>query len=172
LDGLLHAVGNQSPRVPEKLREYEVWIQQLLDQAKYHYREVHLYIFSDHGMANCDQLLDLKALIDALPLKMEEDYAVVYDSTMARFWFRNDRTRTLISKALAEVPQGRILPESELADMKALFEDRYFSLSMRACSSFRAIWASGRFAPCTGIIQARNTATLRFSQIRRSCPAP
>ncbi len=126
LDGLLHAVGNTSPQVPAKLRSYELWIQQLLDQARQHYREVHLYIFSDHGMANCDRHLDLKSKIDALPVQMEKDYAVVYDSTMARFWFRNDRARELITSALRNVSEGRILPDSELADLKALFEDRYF----------------------------------------------
>jgi hypothetical protein len=126
LDGLLHAVGNQSPEVPAKLREYERWIQELLDHAKYHYREIHLYIFSDHGMANCDTHLDLKSKIDALPVAMEKDYAVVYDSTMARFWFFNQRARDVISSALANVPEGRILPDSELAELKALFEDRYF----------------------------------------------
>jgi hypothetical protein len=126
LDGLLHSVGNQSPQVPAKLRVYEHWIQDLLDHAKYHYREVHLYVFSDHGMANCDRLLDLKSKIESLPVQMEKDYAVVYDSTMARFWFRNERARDLISAALAKVPEGRILPDSELADLKALFEDRYF----------------------------------------------
>ncbi|MBC7981049.1 MAG: alkaline phosphatase family protein [Armatimonadetes bacterium] len=126
LDGLLHSVGNESPEVPAKLRHYEKWIQELLDHVKYHYREVHLYVFSDHGMANCDEYLDLRSKIDALPVQMEKDYAVVYDSTMARFWFFNERARQAISAALKTVPQGRILPDSELAAMKALFEDRYF----------------------------------------------
>jgi hypothetical protein len=126
LDGLLHMVGNQSPEVPAKLRHYEHWIQELIDHAKYHYREVHLYIFSDHGMANCDKLLDLKSQIEVLPVQMEKDYAVVYDSTMARFWFFNERAKNLISDALAKVPEGRVVPDTELAEMKALFEDRYF----------------------------------------------
>jgi hypothetical protein len=126
LDGLLHAVGNQSPEVPAKLREYERWIQELIDHARHHYREIHLYIFSDHGMANCETLLDLKGKIQALPVQMEKDYAVVYDSTMARFWFFNNRAQKIISDALAGVPEGRILPDSELAKLKALFEDRYF----------------------------------------------
>src|SRR3989442_4955827 len=51
--GLLHVVGNQSPEIPAKLRVYEQWLGQLLRAAKEHYSEVRLYIFSDHGMANC-----------------------------------------------------------------------------------------------------------------------
>jgi len=126
LDGLLHMVGNQSPEVPARLRVYEDWIEKVLAAAKSQYAEIHLYIFSDHGMANCDELIDLKAKIDTLPLKMGQDYAVVYDSTMARFWYFNDQARQLITAALGKIPEGHILPDEELQRYHALFEDRYF----------------------------------------------
>jgi len=126
LDGLLHRVGNQSPEVPAKLRVYEQWIEQILAAARPHYDDIRLYVFSDHGMANCDELLDLKSRIDALPVAMERDYVVVYDSTMARFWFFNDRTRQLITAALQGVPEGRIVPDDELRQLRAFFPDRYF----------------------------------------------
>jgi predicted AlkP superfamily pyrophosphatase or phosphodiesterase len=101
-------------------------IDQLVQAANQHYKEVRLYIFSDHGMANCDELLDLKALVDALDVRMQKDYAVVYDSTMARFWFFNQRARRQIIECLSQVPQGRILPDDELKQMRAFFADRYF----------------------------------------------
>lgn len=126
LDGLLHSVGNQSPLIPEKLRGYEKWIRELVDAAESHYDEVRLYIFSDHGMANCDVILNLKSKIEPLPFRIGKDYAVVYDSTMARFWFFNDQARQEITAALNKVPLGRILPESELKAMRAHFEDGYF----------------------------------------------
>ncbi len=126
LDGLLHMVGNQAPEVPARLRLYEEWIERTLAAAHSHYREVHLYVFSDHGMANCDRLLDLKARIEALPVRMARDYAVVYDSTMARFWFFTPEARQLITRALGEVPEGRIVPDDELRRLHAFFEDRYF----------------------------------------------
>ena len=126
LDGLLHRVGNRSGEVPAKLLVYEKRIEQLVRIAREHYREVRLYIFSDHGMANCDHLIDLRARIEALPVRMETDYAVVYDSTMARFWFFNETARQQITRALRDVPEGRILPDEELAQMHTLFPDRYF----------------------------------------------
>lgn len=126
LDGLLHRVGNQSPEVPAKLRNYEQWLDRLLEVAHRHYAEVRLYLFSDHGMANCDTLLDLRSQIDALPIRMPADYAVVYDSTMARFWFFNDQARTLICDCLNRVPEGRIVPDEELKVLGTLFPDRYF----------------------------------------------
>jgi predicted AlkP superfamily pyrophosphatase or phosphodiesterase len=126
LDGLLHMVGNQSPEVPARLRLYEAWIKKLMSVAEKHYAEIRLYIFSDHGMANCDELLDLKSKIDPLPLRIGKDYAVVYDSTMARFWFFNDRARVEITAALQRVPLGRIVPDSELKQLRTFVPDHYF----------------------------------------------
>jgi predicted AlkP superfamily pyrophosphatase or phosphodiesterase len=126
LDGLLHQVGNQSKEVPLKLRDYERWLEELLPIARNHYSDVRLYIFSDHGMANCDELLDLRAQIDALSARQPADYAVVYDSTMARFWFFNEAARQQIVNCLKQVPQGRIVPDFELQQLKTFFSDRYF----------------------------------------------
>ena len=126
LDGLLHAIGNDVPEIGARLRVYEQWIQLLLAVARPQDQEIQLYIFSDHGMANCDEHLDLMARIEALPVRLERDYAVVYDSTMARFWFFNDHARQLITAELQRVPQGRIVPDAELEAMHTLFPDRYF----------------------------------------------
>jgi hypothetical protein len=126
LDGLLHRAGNNSPEIPVKLRAYESCIEELLLAARNHFKEVHLHVFSDHGMANCDELLDLRSRVEALPLRMGEDYAVVYDSTMARFWFLKDEARRQITECLNSVPQGRVLPDEELEALHAKFDDRYF----------------------------------------------
>jgi len=126
LDALLHQVGNQSAEVPRKLREYERWLEDLLEFASAHYTEVRLYVFSDHGMANCDEQIDLMSRVEKLPLKVGEDYAVVYDSTMARFWFLKPGVRDQIASCLQGVPEGRILADAELDELGALFPDRYF----------------------------------------------
>ncbi|MCC5788443.1 MAG: alkaline phosphatase family protein [Opitutales bacterium] len=126
LDGLMHETGNQSPRISEKLREYEGWLNELLATANHHYEEVRLYVFSDHGMANCDNLLDLRAILNKLPLEMPRDYTVVYDSTMARFWFETEEARKRIVEALGTVDQGRIIEDAELKELRTFFPDRYF----------------------------------------------
>ena len=95
-------------------------------RAHEHYEEVRLTIFSDHGMANCDRLLDLRTRIDPLGLRMGDDYAVVYDSTMARFWFFDERSRRLVTECLRAIPEGRIMPDAELEELGTLFPDRHF----------------------------------------------
>ncbi len=126
LDGLLHQVGNQSAEIPSRLLVYAQRIERLLAVAREHYQEVRLYIFGDHGMANCTEFLDLKAQVEALPVRLGRDYVVVYDSTMARFWFFNERARREITRLLRQVPEGRILPDTELEELRVLFPDRYF----------------------------------------------
>ncbi len=126
LDGLLHFVGNQSSEIPSKLLIYEERLQSVLEIARQHYSDVRLYIFGDHGMANCNEFIDLRSRIEKLDVRMGRDYAVVYDSTMARFWFFNDRAREEVTQLLGKIPQGRILPDSELQEMRTLFPDRRF----------------------------------------------
>lgn len=126
LDGLLHMAGNDSPEIPKKLDHYDRWITQLVETAQKHYRDVRLHVFSDHGMANCDVHIDLRAKIDPLGLEMGKDYAVVYDSTMARFWFLKPGVKELVTGVLNQVPEGRIMPDDELRRYRAYFEDQSF----------------------------------------------
>jgi hypothetical protein len=123
---LMHRVGNAAPEVPAKLERYETQLAELMATAREHYKDVRLYVFSDHGMANCTHILDLRRRLAALPVSMPRDYAVVYDSTMARFWFFNEQARREITTALQGVPEGRILPDAELQELGTLFPDRYF----------------------------------------------
>ena len=126
MDGLLHEVGKDSERVDEKLAWYEDRMRRILAVARSHYREVRVFICSDHGMATVDRHVDLMSVIEALPLKFGRDYAAVYDSTMARFWFRNDRARQMVTEALGSLDCGRILVDSELEALGCAFDGQQF----------------------------------------------
>jgi DNA-binding CsgD family transcriptional regulator len=86
----------------------------VLEIARRHYSEVRLYIFGDHGMANCSEFIDLRRRIEKLDVRMGRDYAVVYDSTMARFWAWNERARQRLTEALTDHPCGQLLDREEL----------------------------------------------------------
>jgi hypothetical protein len=134
LDGLLHRVGNDcAAEIDPKLRNYEEWIQTLLTAAEGKYDEVRLYVFSDHGMANCDRHIDLMKRIAALPVKFGEDYVAVFDSTMARFWFLKPGVREVIAEGLGKVLEGRIVPDRELRELRAYFPDGRFGELIFLC---------------------------------------
>ena len=129
MDGLLHQVGKESDQVDTKLAWYEEKLRKLLDVARDHRDDVRVFICSDHGMATVNKDIDLMSTVQALPLDYKKDYVAVYDSTMARFWFMNERARSLVSETLNGLDCGKILSPQELVALGCDFEgDRFGEL--------------------------------------------
>lgn len=126
MDALLHDVGKESRLVDDKLVWYEEKIRAMMDNARQHYKEVRLFICSDHGMATVHTHVDLMSKIEALGLEFGRDYVATYDSTMGRFWFHNDTAREKITALLETVDTGRILPDDELQKLGCDFENQQF----------------------------------------------
>ncbi len=114
MDALMHRYGTDSWRVGEKIRGYEKRLRKLLAVARQTYDDVRLHVFSDHGMTDVGEHCDLMSAIDQLGFRFGEDYVAVYDSTMARFWFLNERAREGVMEALRREPRGRIMTNDEL----------------------------------------------------------
>ena len=91
-----------------------------------HYDDVSLYVISDHGMADVTGSFDLIKQIENLGLIYGEDYIAMYDSTMARFWFKNENARQIITNELEEIEQGEIVSDEELAAMHVPHDDKKF----------------------------------------------
>jgi hypothetical protein len=64
--------------------------------------------------------------IDATGIRFGVDYAAVFDSTMARFWFLTDRAKSAIPEALAGETRGRILDEATLHEWGCDFPGRKY----------------------------------------------
>jgi len=126
LDAVMHAYGNQHPRVEEKIRWLEKEVAKVLEVARSHYDRVSLYAISDHGMANVTGSVDLIARMKNSNLTFGEDYVAMYDSTMARFWFLKDQARSQIVELLQNVDEGYIISQQELQDMHVYFPDHKF----------------------------------------------
>jgi len=114
LDALLHQYGTQGAPVSEHIAWYDAEIRRVYEAAQANYDEVNLFLFSDHGMTDITEVCDVKGRIEALGLRFGEDYAVAYDSTMARFWFLKPGVREPIEAALKEEPLGHIMSDDEL----------------------------------------------------------
>lgn len=125
LDALLHREGSRGPGVHERMGRYDAWIRDVLAGAAGP-RPVWLYLCSDHGMVDVGEHADLMTRVDALPFERGRDYLAFYDSTMARFWWRNDAARQAVREALAADERGRWLGDDELRREGALFERREY----------------------------------------------
>ncbi|MDP1835575.1 MAG: alkaline phosphatase family protein [Chlamydiales bacterium] len=126
LDALMHKVGTTHPKVSQLLEWYERHLERIVQTAKQNYEEVSVYVFADHGMHDTIGSFDLQKEIIALGLDYGTDYAAMYDSTMARFWYLNDRAQERILSKLQDLPVGRVLSDKELQNLGVFFPDRRY----------------------------------------------
>jgi len=126
LDGVMHTYGTEHEKTVEKIKWLENQISEVYDYAANKYDEVSLHIFSDHGMCDTKDSVDLISVIENTGLVYGEDYVAMYDSTMARFWFMHDEARLIIEDVLAKENSGKIVDDQELKQMRVFFEDRRF----------------------------------------------
>ena len=109
LDGIMHDQGPGSDRVDEHLAWYEERLRQILTLAGRRYGDVSITVFSDHGMAKVGESYNIVSRVDRLGFELGRHYVAMYDSTMARFWFMDDRAEQQIRTLLEADEKGRIL---------------------------------------------------------------
>lgn len=126
MDSFLHLNCGDVPKLEERLEWYASQLRILFRSAQRFDPEASFTILSDHGMTRVAQTYDLVQEIDLLGFQMPDDYLVVYDSTMARFWFFNDRVREAITDRLDTLDCGRILSPDQLEDMGVRFPDNRY----------------------------------------------
>lgn len=126
MDAILHNEGKFGNGVARKIRWYEKQIQNLIEQAEQHYKEVRVFVFSDHGMTDTLSSVPLMESIEALGLRFGKEYLAAYDSTMARFWFETPTARDAIVNALEQEPFGHILSDDELAEWGCDFPEKEY----------------------------------------------
>ena len=126
MDMFLHLHCHEPAEIDKKLKWYEAEISKLFAIAKGIDPEARLMLTSDHGMTPVANHYDLLGKLEPLDLRSPHDYLAVFDSTMARFWYFNDRARKLVNEAFADLPCGRWLTDDELKRAGVFFEDRRF----------------------------------------------
>ena len=127
MDHFLHSECGNPQLVTDRLAWYETQLRELFNvalQAKS--GEVTFTVISDHGMTRVHAQFDLIDKIEALGFSTPEHYLAVYDSTMARYWFFNDRARRAILDELRRTSCGRIIDDAELDHLGILFPDRRY----------------------------------------------
>ncbi len=122
LDGVMHRWGPDHEATARKVREYDAWLRDVVATAGRRYGEVRLHVFSDHGMTRVTGSSDLMERVTRTGLRFGVDFAAVYDSTMARFWFLRPGARERIQEVLAEESRGRVLTEQSLRAYGCDFE--------------------------------------------------
>lgn len=126
MDMFLHMNCGESRKIEGRLQWYDENLRRVFGAARRVCDNAAFAITSDHGMTPVSEKYDLLARFEGLKLRMPEDYLAVFDSTMARFWFFNDKARQEVTAILENVPCGRMLSDSELKQFGVFFPDHRF----------------------------------------------
>lgn len=126
MDEFLHHHCGHTDQIEQKLRWYEGQLRDLYRIAAELDPDFETAVFSDHGMTPVQKDYDLVREIDSLGFQMPQDYVAVYDSTMARFWFFDEKAREIISAELRSKTCGRLITDAEQEKLGIFFPDRKY----------------------------------------------
>ncbi len=126
MDAFLHTNCGDAAKLEERLEWYGSQLRNLFRSAQRLDPDASFTILSDHGMTRVAQTFDLVQEIDSLGFQMPDDYLVVYDSTMARFWFFNEDARSAVVTKLNGLGCGRILRPDQLEKLGVRFSDNRY----------------------------------------------
>jgi hypothetical protein len=114
LDALLHHQGSRGPAVAERLTRYDAFLARLEAVARGRGDTLRLYLVSDHGMVDVRRTVDAMGCLARLPWRWPGHYLPFFDSTFARFWWRDPAARAPVREALDGLGAGRWLGPAEL----------------------------------------------------------
>ncbi|HBG45911.1 MAG TPA: hypothetical protein DDW94_02875 [Deltaproteobacteria bacterium] len=125
LDAFLHNNRHLESGIRERLDWYETRIREVFRSALDR-GPADLHVFSDHGMALVTGSYDLISEVGKLGFAHSRDYLAIYDSTMARFWFFNDRCRDAFRLLLSSMTEGKLLGDEDLRAERIKFDDNRY----------------------------------------------
>ncbi len=115
LDAFLHLNVDRPEAVSGELEKYAANLRRIDDAAAVRDRNSGFFVFSDHGMTQTKETFDLKGAVESLGWRVPGEYIALYDSTMARFWFFDPRTRQQVETLLGELDCGSVVSKEEEA---------------------------------------------------------
>lgn len=126
LDALMHSEGTQSSKVSSLLDAYDAKILSLIHDAQAHYKQVDLYCFSDHGMHDVTESVDLQTQLKEEGFEFGKDYIACFDSTMARFWPLKNNIEPKLLAFLKKSKEGQVLTDHTLQSLGVYFKDHQY----------------------------------------------
>ena len=127
LDSIAQHKGLYSSEADAQLRRYDASLREIFDLASARYDEVLFVLFSDHGMCETRETIDLEAELNRLDLSQGRDYFVFIDGSTARFWFKTAAAESKVRRLLDEMSdKGQVLSPEQLKQLGVYFPDSRF----------------------------------------------
>jgi predicted AlkP superfamily pyrophosphatase or phosphodiesterase len=120
LDEMGHEFGPESEEMKKALVNEDNCIKKIFSGLKI--EENDFLVFSDHGMLNIKETLNLKAILP----EFNKGYIYFLDSTMARFWFFDEGVKKQALEILKNCKKGHILTKEEKENHNLTFKDNFY----------------------------------------------
>ena len=124
-DGVLHDKISDVPAITAKLDEIRRQIEHLYRKTEEYAENVHFTVISDHGMTPLAGTVNIMDAVEKSGLVFGKDYGACFDSTMARFYYLNEKAEPVISGLMKKFP-GHFLSKEEESKYGIYRTDRIF----------------------------------------------
>lgn len=126
LDVLGHKFGPGSRLVEETLYGIDCHIEEMCNLLSKNYESYRILVVSDHGMREVAKFVDVMAGLEEVELNVPRDYLYFLDATLARFWFKTERTKRDVVEKLLGMGCGHILSDEEEKKRHIYFHDNRY----------------------------------------------
>lgn len=126
VDHMTHVHGLFSDAVKFALGNLDMFVKNIIQKLEQKTSNLELVVFSDHGMASISQRVNIHEILSRQGIQQPRDLVAFYDSTLARFWFLNGNTRSIVERTLENADFGRILSEDDLKRYHLSFSDNKY----------------------------------------------
>ncbi len=120
IDAVGHHLGTNSKEISKSLKKEDNLVKKIL--SSFDLEKDNVLLWSDHGMVEVKNKFDLKS---NLP-KFGEGYIYFLDSTMARFWFFDEKKKKEVLSILKKEKRGRILSDKEKKRLGIDFKNNFY----------------------------------------------
>ena len=111
LDKFGHKYGPEKTKFISVLNKIDRNLEKLIKAAEKHkYRFI---VFSDHGMEHVKGVVDISSKLNEEGLINGENYIGFYDSTLARFWIKNNDIKEKLKEVISRIEHGSLLEEKD-----------------------------------------------------------
>lgn len=124
LDSVGHRDGPNSTERRSTAKYVDEHLKIMYEHVANFYDELDMIVIGDHGMVEVNYHVDFRPLLESLPLRVGEDFIFFLDSTLARFWFFNDRAKDIIVSELVHSPGGTLISERDKETYQIRHSDR------------------------------------------------
>jgi predicted AlkP superfamily pyrophosphatase or phosphodiesterase len=120
IDASAHLFGTDNFIFSRTLRKLDNKVETIFKKVKEKNPNATIIIFSDHGMAKVNKILDFKNLLKQNNLR--NHYLVALDATMIRFWYFDEAGKIEIRNWLKDKQYGHFLTGKEISNLRINFK--------------------------------------------------